>query len=178
MELASPIVNKELVTKIDTLPNFLAANIRLLRKRMGLSQQDLALRVGLNRGNIASYESGTAEPKICKLLRISNVFGVSTRDMTRLNLSDPGYLEQAFRSHAEAQAADRKRIDALAERLVEMEMIVESVKNLYNFRSKQLDVDHPDVKALSHYYEQMEEVAQKVLKEHQDLLNQLKCHCK
>jgi len=178
MELASPIVNKDAVASIDTLPNFLATNIRLLRKRMGLSQQELALRVDLNRGNIASYESGTAEPKICKLLRISNVFGVSTRDMTRLNLADPLHLEQAIRTHAEAQAADRKRIDALADRLVEMKMVLESVKNLYTFRSKQLDVGHPDVKALSHYYEQMQEVAQNVLKEHQDLLNQLKCHCK
>lgn len=162
----------------DTLPNYIAQNIRLLRKRMGLSQQDLAERVGLNRGNIASYESGTAEPKICKLLRISKLFEINTHDLTRYDLSEAGRLERAMQSFQETESKDRERMDLLLKRIAEIEIVMESVKNLYTFREKQLDLNHPDVKALSHYYEQMFSVAQTLLQEHRTLVHELKCHCK
>lgn len=162
---------------VHALPNFIAQNLRLLRKRMGLSQQDLAEKVGLNRGNIASYESGTAEPKICKLLRIGNLFGVTTRDLTRYDLAEAGRLEQAMRAFNEHQQADRARMDVLIGRIDEIEVVMSSVKNLYNFRAKELDLSHPDVKALSHYYEQMHSIADKLLSEHRALVNELRCHC-
>ena len=52
----------------------LKLNIRYLRKKMNLSQEELANAIGLNRGNIASYESGTAEPKIANLVKMSKLF--------------------------------------------------------------------------------------------------------
>lgn len=161
----------------EQLPNFIARNIRLLRKRMGLSQQDLAERVGLNRGNIASYEAGTAEPKICKLLRISNLFEISTHDLTRYDLSEAGRLERAVQSFNESKHSDRERMDLLLERIEEIEVVMDSVKNLYTFRAQSLDLMHPDVKALSHYYEQIFSVSQTLLREHRALLNELRCHC-
>jgi transcriptional regulator with XRE-family HTH domain len=66
--------------------NFLPQNLRNLRKRMNLSQEQFAKRIGLNRGNIASYEKGTAEPKICNLLKMANLFGVSILDLTARDL--------------------------------------------------------------------------------------------
>ena len=60
--------NKEAVlaafTEEAELPNFIASNLKVLRKSTGWSQTELAECVGLNRGNIASYESGCAEPSI------------------------------------------------------------------------------------------------------------------
>lgn len=162
----------------DRLPNHLATNIRLLRKRMGLSQQDLAERVGLNRGNIASYESGTAEPKICKLLRISNLFGVNTHDLTRHDLSEAGRLEGAMAAFRDSENANQERMDLILERIEEIETVMGSVKNLYNYRSRDLELDHPDVKAVSHYYEQMFAIAETLLVEYRNLVNELRCHCK
>ena len=160
------------------MPNFLAQNIRLLRKRLGFSQQDLAEKVGLNRGNIASYEMGAAEPKICRLLRISNLLGVSTQDLTRLNLTEDDQLEAAITTYSEAKAADHQEVDLRLQRVEEMATVLESVKNLYNYREKDLDLAHPDVKALAHYYEQMQDVAQTLLTEQRRILEKMKCNCR
>lgn len=160
------------------LPNFLAQNIRLMRKRMGLSQHDLAEKVGLNRGNIASYESGTAEPKICKLLRISKLIGVNSHDMTRLDLSQDSALEQAMESYTAVEDSKTAMVEKRLQRVGEIDTVLQSVKNLYNFREQNLELGHPDVKALAHYYEQMQDIAQNLLKEHRRLLEELKCHCK
>lgn len=160
------------------MPNFLAQNIRLLRKRLGFSQQDLAEKVGLNRGNIASYETGTAEPKICRLLRMSSLLGVSTQDLTRLDLTDEDQLEMAISSFAEAKDADHQEVDLRLQRVEEMATVLESVKNLYNYREKDLDLGHPDVKALAHYYEQMQDVAQTLLTEQRRILEKLRCSCR
>lgn len=162
----------------DVLPNFLSQNIRLLRKRLGFSQQDLAEKVGLNRGNIASYETGTSEPKICKLLRISNLLCVSTQDLTRLDLTKEEELKKAITAYAEAKAADHQEVDLRLLRVAEIETVLESVKNLYIFREKDLDLAHPDVKALAHYYEQMQDVAQTLLKEQRRILEKMKCSCR
>lgn len=171
------IANKVADLSGNNLPNYIAKNIKLLRKRMGLSQQDLADRVGLNRGNIASYESGTAEPKICKLLRISNLFEINTHDLTRYDLSEAGQLARAMQSFNEEKKDDNKRMDILLERIEQLEVVVESVKNLYTYRAPQLDLSHPDVKAVAHYYEQMYAVTETLLDEHRALVDELKCHC-
>ena len=74
---------------------YLNQNIRFLRKRLSLSQEELANRVGLNRGNIASYENGTAEPRICNLLKLSTLFGISIMDITQKDLSNGHNLTRA-----------------------------------------------------------------------------------
>jgi transcriptional regulator with XRE-family HTH domain len=150
----------------------------VLRKRLGLSQQDLAEKVGLNRGNIASYETGIAEPKICRLLRISSLLRVGTQDLTRLNLNEEGKLEMAISSYTEAKTADHQEVDLRLHRVEEMATVLESVKNLYNYREKDLDLAHPDVIALDHYYEQMQDVAQALLAEQRRILEKLKCSCR
>lgn len=160
------------------LPNFLSKNMRILRKRLGFSQQDLAEKVGLNRGNIASYEMGTAEPKICKLLTISKVLGVTTHDFTRLDFTQEDQLERAYHAFTEAEAASRSRINDRLAKTQEIHVVLDSVKNLYNFRKDKLDLAHPDVKALAHYCEQVQDLAADLLQAHESLLNELKCHCK
>ncbi|MCC6724001.1 MAG: helix-turn-helix transcriptional regulator [Saprospiraceae bacterium] len=73
----------------------LSENLRSLRKRMKWSQEELADKVGLNRGNIASYENGTAEPKICNLVKIAHLFNISVFDLTHNSLKAEGSVEQA-----------------------------------------------------------------------------------
>lgn len=73
----------------------LSENLRSLRKRMKWSQEELADKVGLNRGNIASYENGSAEPRICNLVKIAHLFNISVFDLTHNNLKEDSSLEQA-----------------------------------------------------------------------------------
>lgn len=49
-----------------------------LRKELGLTQYELAQKLGFSRGQIGNYEQGTREPDQSTLLKISNFFNVST----------------------------------------------------------------------------------------------------
>ena len=67
-------------------------NIRLLRKRKGWTQQDLADNTGLKRSLIGAYEEGRAEPSVEKLMGFSEVFNVSVDDLVGIDLgqTEPG----------------------------------------------------------------------------------------
>ncbi len=170
--------NQEDILRQDTLSNHLASNLRLLRRRMGLSQQELAERVGLNRGNIASYEAGTAEPKLCKLLRISKLVEVSSHDLMRVDLSKPSQLDQALQVYSAQQHDGKRCLESRLARLGEIKAVLESVKKIYSFKVPNLDFSHPDVKALSSYQEELQQLAQELVEAQQDILHELKCHCK
>lgn len=49
-----------------------------LRKRFGLSQQELADRIGCVNTLISMYEKGEKSPSEDNLIKMSNIFGVST----------------------------------------------------------------------------------------------------
>ncbi len=157
------------------LPNFIASNLRLLRKRAGWSQTELAERVGLNRGNIASYESGCAEPSICKLLRISNLFDITTRDFTRQDLSDHANLALALsaRMHEEAD-----RFDAYRTRQAELNHLIDSSHDLFQYKRDTLDHPCKEAEMFAGHYLQLLELSRQLMKEHEALLNELGCQGK
>ncbi|MEM6398302.1 MAG: helix-turn-helix transcriptional regulator [Bacteroidota bacterium] len=162
----------------NDLSNFIASNIKVLRKRVGWSQQELAERVGLNRGNIASYETGTAEPKICKLLTISKLLGVTSRDITRADLSDPTRLEQAMEHFIAEERADKERIASDLQKLAELEEVAKSITNLQHFKLKTLDDQtKQSLQPLGHYFDQLSDLNQQVITDYRNLLDRLKCHC-
>lgn len=48
-----------------------------LRRREGMSQEQLADRLGVTRQSVSKWESGTAMPELVKLIALSEMFGVS-----------------------------------------------------------------------------------------------------
>ncbi|THH40268.1 helix-turn-helix domain-containing protein [Neolewinella litorea] len=154
------------------LPNFIASNLRLLRKQAGWSQTELAEKVGLNRGNIASYESGSAEPSICKLLRISNLFDISTRDFTRLDLSDSAELALA---RSKRQAEQVERFDAYRKRKAELDHLISSSYDLFRYKRESLDKPCKEAELFAGHYLQLLELSRQLLKEHESLLGELGC---
>lgn len=48
------------------------------RKQMGLSQEELAERIGVSRQAVSKWELGTAQPELDKLKLLAKTFGVST----------------------------------------------------------------------------------------------------
>ena len=48
------------------------------RKRSGLSQEELAERLGVSRQAVSKWELGTAQPELDKLRLLAKTFGVST----------------------------------------------------------------------------------------------------
>lgn len=56
-------------------------NIKFLRKKNGLTQDDLAKKTGVKRSQIGSYEEGRAVPKLNLLQFMANYFGLTIDDL-------------------------------------------------------------------------------------------------
>jgi len=70
------------------MTNFFAKNLKYLRKVKGLTQGDFALKIGINRPKVGSYEEGRAEPNLETLQNISHFFKVKIDDLLEKELSN------------------------------------------------------------------------------------------
>ncbi len=151
---------------------YLASNLRLLRKALNFSQEELAGKVGLNRGNIASYENGSAEPRICNLIKIATLFRVSIIDLTQRDLrkikAKSGKNLQDLSAMVEG---DRKRVEEFMRKAEEIETVFKSLHNCCRFKTKTLGEVPRDMQILLMNFEQLHEAAQTLLCEHKALLD-------
>jgi len=76
----------------------LSEKIVMLRKKFGWSQEELAEQLGVSRQSVSKWELGTAIPDLDKIVRLSQLFGVSTDFL----LKDEAPVENSFdNSHAD-----------------------------------------------------------------------------
>lgn len=68
--------------------NLLGLNIKNLRRSHGLTQDQLADKIGVNRAMIGSYEEGRAVPKLPVLRTLAYYFDVSIDDLVNIDLND------------------------------------------------------------------------------------------
>lgn len=61
-----------------------------LRRRGGLSQEQLADRLGVTRQSVSKWESGAALPELGKIVALSELFGVSVDYLVKDYLEEPG----------------------------------------------------------------------------------------
>jgi transcriptional regulator with XRE-family HTH domain len=153
---------------------YLQRNIRYLRKKHNLSQEELAAKVGLNRGNIASYENGTAEPKLCNLLKISNLFQVSILTITEENLSELNTalvkLNGNHHSEADSKEAYFYALEQHLAKAEELQTVVSSLYNCHCFKLKNLETQDRNTQVLISNFEQLYEITHKLLHSHRELL--------
>jgi len=70
----------------------LAEKIIKLRKQKGWSQEDLALQMGVSRQSVSKWESMSSLPDLDKIIKLGNLFGVSTDYLLKDDMEeDPGY---------------------------------------------------------------------------------------
>ncbi|PTN09359.1 LexA family transcriptional regulator [Mangrovibacterium marinum] len=67
--------------------NYLPVNLKFLRREHGLTQQDLASKLGLKRSHIGAYEEGRASPKIAMLQQMAATFELSLDQLISTDLS-------------------------------------------------------------------------------------------
>ena len=60
-----------------------------LRKQAGLSQEQLADRLGVTRQSVSKWESGAAFPELVKLITLSEMFGVSVDYLVKDYVEEP-----------------------------------------------------------------------------------------
>ncbi len=156
----------------------LPTNIRTLRKKLNISQEELANRIGLNRGNIASYENGSAEPRICNLLKLADFFGVSLMDLAQSDLSDPERYEMATTYYQQMEGANRAVINHFVSRAEEIDEVLEGLHKCCHFQFKSLNEPSREVQILMGNFEQLHLAAKQLFQEHNRLLDFMKCHIK
>ncbi len=72
---------------IDFCMGLFGPNIKLLRKRRGRTQDDVASSMGLKRPTLSGYENGVAQPGLDALVAFSRFFNVSVDTLIKTDLS-------------------------------------------------------------------------------------------
>jgi transcriptional regulator with XRE-family HTH domain len=159
---------------------FLHQNIRLLRKQLKLSQEELANRVGLNRGNIASYENGTAEPKICNLLKFSTLFGVSIIDLTQKDLKEEDSLVKASEKFQQLNANELELMNKFAAKSEKLGSVISSIHTCFQYKTQSMKEEVPskEMMMIMMKFEELFEASNELLKNHRDLLDFINCRCR
>lgn len=67
----------------------LKRNLRYLRKKQKMSQEEAALAIGVARSALASYESGRSEPKSSVLMKLADYFKVNIHDFLYSDFDTP-----------------------------------------------------------------------------------------
>lgn len=69
--------------------SYIANNIKVLRKKLSLTQGALAERMDIKRSLIGAYEEGRAEPRLNNLVKLAEVLQTTVDDLIQLDLSAP-----------------------------------------------------------------------------------------
>jgi transcriptional regulator with XRE-family HTH domain len=72
-------------------------NLKILRKRAGKSQEDVANDLGFNRSTYSGYENGVAQPNIENLIALSKYYELSIDVLLSENFQD--FSEKDWRNH-------------------------------------------------------------------------------
>ncbi len=157
--------------------NCLATNIRHLRKLQNISQEELALRVGLNRGNIASYENGTAEPKVCNILKFAEHFRVNLFDLLGRTMEvekTPCQSSGVQLAALEENMLPSEVVCTLTQRATDLGDVLKSFHTCHCFKMQSIDAMPREVQMLAINFEGLFEAAQALLQEHLDLIEFVK----
>ena len=90
--------------------SLVSQNIKQLRKRLGLTQEQFAEKIGTNRSLLGAYEEGRADPRLNNLLNMAKEFG-GTVDMLiskELGLLSDEELKDLQAANADAGNGDFK----------------------------------------------------------------------
>ncbi len=158
---------------------FLAENLRILRKRMNWSQEELADRIGLNRGNIASYENGTAEPKICNLVKFAHLFNISVFDLTHSKLSNDETYQRAIQLNISNNSMFAPQtLKNYAKEAEDFSNALKGLSCLYRIKANNGNSNHDNPEVLKDQYDQLFSFTQHLMHSHNELISFLvqSCH--
>lgn len=81
----------------------LSDTIKSLRKKKGLSQAQIAIKLGITQGAVSQWENGLTEPAVDQLIALAKIFDVSLYDLkgvdepeTKKEPATPGGLNARF----------------------------------------------------------------------------------
>lgn len=144
---------------------FFSKNLKFLRQLNGLSQEDLALNIGLNRGNIASYENGSAEPKLENLFKIANFFNIPSNDLIGRDM--------ALKSELDDEPANES-LEKLKVQAENFRRIIDGFKAYHNYKiSHAPENETRDSREVIEDYAKLLEVCEHLLNHHMEVLESI-----
>ena len=155
--------------------NHLPANLRALRKMCCLSQEELAQHLGLNRGNISSYENGSAEPKLCNLMKISAFFSLSMGDLTMEKITCKDHYAQLCNRLKKTDTIQAEHLEELESEVKKYRKLVDSSATcFYHFTNQMKENDQALPSHYLFHYEQMYKITLDLLHKYDELLGACK----
>ena len=159
---------------------YLSKNISFLRKKQKISQQQLAVDLNLSRSNIASYESGKAEPKAIKLVEMARYFDVSLTQFIEedLSLIIPTKIRRSNANIQERLNKQQKNraiiVDAFALKTERIRKVAIGFKALHDLRSAQIEKPSPEITKIIRDFEQVLEIMDDLIVSNEELVVYLK----
>jgi len=97
------------------------ANFKILRKKVNLSQEQLALFLGLEQSSISKYENGERTLSVSNLEKASSIFGIFYQDLSK-NLLEVTTVVPTFRKDEGTidSLQDIAEINKIALNIIEM----------------------------------------------------------
>ena len=69
-------------------------NLKLIRKRKNMSQEDLAFKVNVSRQSVSKWENGEAYPEMNNILELCKIFNCKINDLVHVDMSDIDSLDE------------------------------------------------------------------------------------
>jgi len=127
--------------------NILSHNIKYLRKLQKISQEELAIKLGISRSNIAAYESKNVEPRLKTLFDIAKIFDINIKALVESKLKEgedfDTFETKSFESPDISQSLDiagNSDIDIFIDKSIKISKILEGFKTFYTFKKNNLKV--------------------------------------
>ena len=170
---------------------YFSDNLKFLRSENKISQEQLASALGLNRGNIASYEKGTAEPKMDNLVKIVNYFNIEFRDLVETDLANRRAVQEELAKIGEnltdisaagispediAQElhTNSRKLEAFAEQCGNMQKILDGFRQYHQFQMGRNEEVSQEVKKMSQDYEKLLDLMEELLLTNRELIGSIK----
>lgn len=172
---------------MDKKKSVLGENLRYLRKRRGVSQDELAASLQITRSKIASYENKGIEPRLGLLLQLAGFFDVSVDALIQEKISDENYKEivngryaQVTSDHPPQESillniASPERLDAFVKKSTSVRKILDGFKVFYALKSTNASptADLSQFKRLRHDIDNIIFLAEHLLVQNRNLITAL-----
>lgn len=112
-----------------------ADKIILERKKLGLSQEQLADRLNVTRQSVSKWESGASIPELSKIVQLAEMFGVSVDYLVKDGLEEDCLLRDRTEAAKTVQEADKQSAGYQKEMKEQVETLNRYLRG-YSYTSK------------------------------------------
>ena len=141
--------------KVEEKSNTLSHNIKYLRKLNKLSQEELAVKLGIKRSNIAAYESKNVEPRLRIILELARLFNVSVKTLIEKKI-EAGSTTPTFDSDSTGSIVQTQKLDInnnndvseFIDKSIKIRKVLEGFKSFYTFKKNNITETNPDKEKL------------------------------